>query len=424
MRSTIRLLVLPIAICATANAMFLIVPAPAAARAGSETMVTMISESGDYIGGGQDRFYYPGNGSVGVQGNGGEVSFAVSGGNLGQDFTLEFAAPPNESLAPGTYRNAQRASFREAGRPGIDISGDGRGCNEVTGSFVVKRIETDSSGAVTSAWIVYEQHCEGGIAALTGEVRYQVPGDGGDALVGPRDLHWRAVGVKERPIVAPVTVINPGTDPFTISDARISGADADDYSIRLNECAGKKLAADAVCNIWIKVVPKGTGKRSAKLTFEESSGTVHAVRLSIFVIPGRTDLKMSSDHGDYIGGGADYRYTLANANIGFSGDRHFVQMGISSDKGDSWSLEFQAPSDDILAPHSTYKATRYPFNDAGAGMNIDGDGRGCNQLSGTFTVDDIATNSSGEVTHAKIEFEQHCEKKKPALHGVLEYRIR
>jgi hypothetical protein len=66
------------------------------------------------------------------------------------------------------YVGAQRAPFREAGRPGIEISGDGRGCNTISGSFEVRELVVAADGSVQRAWIMYEQHCEGGTAALFG----------------------------------------------------------------------------------------------------------------------------------------------------------------------------------------------------------------------------------------------------------------
>src|SRR4051812_50058017 len=122
----------------------------------------MLSDAGDYIGGGQPRVYTPANGQVTVSGGTGAVSVGVSGGSRGDQFTLEFAAPAGQALAPGVYDDAQRASFRSAGRPGIDIYGDGRGCNTDSGRFEVRDIAVDGSGAVQGLWIVYEQHCEGG----------------------------------------------------------------------------------------------------------------------------------------------------------------------------------------------------------------------------------------------------------------------
>jgi hypothetical protein len=86
----------------------------------------------------------------------------VSGGTLGEAYSLRFAAPSGSTLGPnGVYTRAQRLTGREAGRPGIDISGGSRACNTQAGQFEVTEIAPDLS----RLWIVYEQHCEGGSRA-------------------------------------------------------------------------------------------------------------------------------------------------------------------------------------------------------------------------------------------------------------------
>ena len=75
------------------------------------------------------------------------------------------------ALTPGVYEMAQRASFAQPGHPGIDIGGDGRGCNTITGRFQVKDYTRDATGVV-SATISFEQHCEGGPSVLNGCIHY------------------------------------------------------------------------------------------------------------------------------------------------------------------------------------------------------------------------------------------------------------
>src|SRR4051812_3730865 len=163
--------------------------APAGARAAGADAVTMFSDQGDYIGGGTHRLYTPLTSTISVSGSTGYITVSVSGGPHGDAFTLDFAAPPGQTLAPGVYDRAQRAPFRESGRPGIDISGDGRGCNEDTGRFEVRDFRVSASGTLEGLWIVYEQHCEGGVAALFGEVRLgaQAAGLGANA---PALVRW------------------------------------------------------------------------------------------------------------------------------------------------------------------------------------------------------------------------------------------
>jgi hypothetical protein len=52
------------------------------------------------------------------------------------------------------------------------VSGDGRGCNTLTGTFNVLQVQYGPNNTVTAFDATFEQHCEGAAAALKGEVRY------------------------------------------------------------------------------------------------------------------------------------------------------------------------------------------------------------------------------------------------------------
>jgi hypothetical protein len=84
------------------------------------------------------------------------------------DFSTQQLGQP---LAVNVYRNAERAAFASPNHPGIDLGGDGRGCNEITGAFEVEKI-TVSGTSVTEFLASFEQHCEGGTPALRGCVHY------------------------------------------------------------------------------------------------------------------------------------------------------------------------------------------------------------------------------------------------------------
>ena len=71
-----------------------------------------------------------------------------------------------------SHEMAERFPFEANGRPGLDVSGDGRGCNTLTGRF---RITEATIGPTVSFTAAFEQHCEGGTAALRGCVHYQAP---------------------------------------------------------------------------------------------------------------------------------------------------------------------------------------------------------------------------------------------------------
>ncbi|MET7988582.1 MULTISPECIES: hypothetical protein [unclassified Streptomyces] len=149
--------------------------APATAATTAPVAVTRYSHTsqpGDYIGQGATASYTPKTATITAGGSAEYARFRVSTGDTWWD--VELAAPQGERLHPGVYRNAERAAFRTGRSPGLDVSGDGRGCNEVYGQFSVDQIETDADGTITLLDATYTQHCESATApALKGVVKYR-----------------------------------------------------------------------------------------------------------------------------------------------------------------------------------------------------------------------------------------------------------
>jgi hypothetical protein len=380
----------------------------------------MLSD-GDWVGGGVQRRFDSTNASISIGGTAAYMSIGVAGGTAGDSYTLEFAAPPGKVLlAGGVYVNAQRAPFREAGRPGIDIHGSGRGCNTITGLFEVKDIVVAPNGTVTGAWIVYEQHCEGGSAALWGEVRVGVPTPAAP-LLAPGIVRWPATDVGRAATVVPAAVV--ATDgPRTMATATLTGAGASDFVIRSDECSGRSLAAGAACQVWVRFVPQTAGTRLATLRLTDSTGAAHTVTLQGFAYGGSTRVQMTSDPGDYIGQGHPWSYTTSNSRISFGGSRSFAGFDVDGADGSWWSAEFVPGEGDILAVGSYPNATRYPFNGTGPGLSVTGNGRGCNTLRGSFDVTWVDFGSDGRLRSFGVTFVQHCEGGAPALRGTFEFR--
>lgn len=396
---------------------------PAALSTSTVSVATMFSDGGDYIGGGVSRFFVNGPDSVTVSGTAAYLTVAVSGGPYGDGYSMDFAAPPGQKLHPGLYTGAQRAPFRETGHPGIDISGNGRGCNTDSGRFDVKQIVTRSDGSVSRLWLTYEQHCEGGLAALFGEVRVGVPAPANGLLAVPSEIWWPDVPIGAAGTVVPVTLFSLRSGVTAPGAASTGGVAASDFTIRSDECAGQQLGFGDGCQVLMRFVPKLKGPRIASLTIPTSSGAKATVQLDGLAIGGRTQLTMTSDAGDYIGQGQPWSYTTSNSTIGVGGGRNGISAGVDGANGDWWYLDFYPGSGDILAAGSTYQTTRYPFNGPGPGMDVSGNGRGCNTLTGQFTVNSISVALDGSLRYASIGFTQHCEGGTPALHGTLEYRV-
>ena len=78
-------------------------------------------------------------------------------------------------LQPGYYTGLQRYPFHNPVLGGLNWSGAGRGCNTLQGWFIVDSV-TYVSGALTAIDLRFEQHCEGGTAALHGAVHWTATG--------------------------------------------------------------------------------------------------------------------------------------------------------------------------------------------------------------------------------------------------------
>lgn len=137
------------------------------------TSLTMSSDPSDYIGGGQFYYFTPADGTFSQFGGSTQTAaFSFTTPSLDQWWYLYFEAPSGQSLVPGVYSGAARSPFQASSQPGLSVYGDGRGCNTLTGSFQVLQSSFDSNGNVLAFDATFVQYCEGGSAALRGEIRY------------------------------------------------------------------------------------------------------------------------------------------------------------------------------------------------------------------------------------------------------------
>lgn len=131
---------------------------------------------------------------------------------------------------------------------------------------------------------------------------------------------------------------------------------------------------------------------------------------------------MSGDPGDYITGGDSYRYEVSAGDqltVSGSANNRSLSVSINGKNGDWWSLDLAAPLGKKLTAGDYPEATRYPFNDAGAGLSVSGNGRGCNELTGSFVINSVSFGPNGYVENLDAAFEQHCEGGDAALRGTV-----
>jgi hypothetical protein len=138
------------------------------------SFLSFTSEPGDYIGQGQSRIFTPTDSdfTAMASADGREMAVSIFPQNAenGVFWFLHLAAPSGQQLVPGVYEGATRWPFQPPGEPGLDFSGDGRGCNTLTGRFEVHDALFGPLGYLERFRATFEQHCEGAPASLFGEV--------------------------------------------------------------------------------------------------------------------------------------------------------------------------------------------------------------------------------------------------------------
>jgi hypothetical protein len=143
-----------------------------------DTYLCMASEAGDFVGNGQEWLITPDDMAFSTMfwwedGGGGTISLE------GNDrWSLEFQAPENKVLTPGIYEDAVRViSALNTPQNGLDVSGAGRGCNQLTGRFEILEIVRGKNNELKSFAANFVQHCEGKAPTLSGYIRLnsQVP---------------------------------------------------------------------------------------------------------------------------------------------------------------------------------------------------------------------------------------------------------
>src|SRR5262249_28284407 len=119
------------------------------------TFAVLDSDAGDYIGGGVHETLND-EAAFGASPNY-DSRISVSYHGVGGWIYFDFAAPQGQPLAPGAYEGAVRFPFQGITQPGLSVYGNGRGCNTLTGRFVVHEAVI-SNGVVERFAVDFEQH--------------------------------------------------------------------------------------------------------------------------------------------------------------------------------------------------------------------------------------------------------------------------
>jgi hypothetical protein len=147
---------------------------PAGVIPATGNAVYLESDIGDFIGKGLHRLYVPldsiistTNGGILPAGN--RFYIGVDNNDSWRGYFQAMNTLPD--LQPGYYANVLRFPYHNPAFGGLDWAGNGSGCNESTGWFVIDSVAYVGN-SLDAMQLRFEQHCEGATPALHGFVRW------------------------------------------------------------------------------------------------------------------------------------------------------------------------------------------------------------------------------------------------------------
>jgi hypothetical protein len=135
---------------------------------------------------------------------------------------------------------------------------------------------------------------------------------------------------------------------------------------------------------------------------------------------GERTFTLSGDADDYLTQGQSYAYSTSGGDEVYATLRNagYATIEVDAANGDGWHLDLYAPRGQQLQPGTYTGATDYPTRTA-PGVALRGNGRGCGNSTGEFTITAL-TVESGRIAELAADFEVHCESGVPAARGHVE----
>jgi len=177
------------------------------------------------------------------------LTVATSGAHA---FTAVIAAPTGQHLAVQRYSVSR---FGDAADAGLDVSGDGRGCNATTGTLEIHELTTDAgTGQLTAFAATFTQSCDGGPANV-GELRW-------NSSVPFEAFH----GVRLDQTSAVHTVTYTAPAPTTVASTNLLG-DTSAFEVTSDTCTGAVLDTGQSCAVGVVAHPSAREGTYAYLAF-------------------------------------------------------------------------------------------------------------------------------------------------------------
>lgn len=210
--------------------------------------------------------------------------------------------------------------------------------------------------------------------------------------------------VTERILVE--TLLSPDLD--TITDPAVSFAEFDArFAI-----VGPMYASD-IQVVWGTAGVKDFYELATDAADDKIDSSAHQDRVS------SAFLVLDGPAGEWVSDGGSYRFKSDDCPFVIdSWGRNEISLTFCNNDGD-WSLSFAVPNGERFARGTYSDVVRYPFQIGGeAALAIAGDGRGCNEVAGEFTMHTVEYVGEDLVSLA-MSFSQVCDSAGLALTGRL-----
>jgi len=373
--------------------------------------LTFQSQTGDSVGQGETHTYTdadPGQ-TFTISSSANGVSLFLNGPSFIYWWDLDLHAPVGQPLIEGTYETARRAPF--ASFNGLSFSGSGRGCNTLTGRFVVLQASFGSGGAVQSFAADFEQHCEDHDPALFGSIRFHstVPLPG-------------AVSSSYQLTMAP-------PDHGTVTSSGVLNCGGVNLVCQETLGAPQSLTLTATPDAGYLFAGWNNDCTGGDVTaLHVNAPKVCAARFELASSPDpRTVFLLASQSGDFVGFGVNQVFSPANSGntrVSVTPGTNTKTVGftvstVTPTDETTWTFSFSAPNNENLQPNTTYSGA-LSFPGTHPAMSIRGDSS-CSDY-GRFAVRDLVF-SGATLVSAAIDLEHHCGPAgDPALRAAIRYQ--
>jgi hypothetical protein len=373
------------------------------------TVFQAFSDAGDPAGGGQSANLNSVQAGFSATLNGSSISYTVAGVQGG--WTVTLAPPSGQSLQVGDYESAVGYPDQAPVLPGMAVFAGNNRCHPINGHFTVLQVQRNGNGLITGFAADFTQHCNGLTAALRGRLRI-------NSNI-PLDTPFPDAGASQ--------TVSTGNSTVTLS---AGGSDAGGNgetitSIQWTQVSGTTVSlSDATSSSPTFSTAGLTGNQDLvfEVTVTNSDGVSSTDEVIIHVqdpAGPKTRLYMESDPGDFVGQGATTDFNQYAALLRGAASAGTMAFVANAGDLDNFALDFSAESGQSFQLNQFYTQAQRLASSTSPGIEITGNGHGCNEDDGSFIVRDFQKDGSGNITELAVDFVQYCEDGTAGLYGWL-----